>query len=458
MHKLYAQSALIGSQWQTNITLSISAEGVIQAIDKGQDADAVALNGPIVPGMVNCHSHAFQRAFAGYSEYRGESEDSFWSWRDIMYRFVAKMSPQDAFDVARFVYLQMLKAGYTAVGEFHYLHHQTDGRSYNDPLEMSHQVIHAANSCGIAYTHLPVLYTYAGFGKKSPSKGQARFIHSTDNYLSLVSEINKQYSEKANFKLGIAPHSLRAVDESQLKEIVPYIRQIDPLSPIHIHIAEQLQEVEDCVNHYQKRPVEWLLDNYSMDEHWCLIHATHLSSQEIKTLAQSSAAAGLCLTTEANLGDGIFPTDQYLKLGGSFAIGSDSHIGVNVAEELRLLEYAQRLTKHQRAVLVGSDCSSVGQYLYTKAANDGASAIGQNVGTIEVGKRADFLVLDENHPSLFSKSGSNLLDAAIFACNELPVRDVFVAGKKVIESGNHPLEKEILSRYRSVLANLVEDS
>ncbi|PHS14440.1 MAG: formimidoylglutamate deiminase [Kangiella sp.] len=453
-HKVYAENILIGSDWQTEVTLTID-NGIITSISSGKEEDAVALNGPVIPGMINCHSHAFQRAFAGFSEYRGNTEDSFWSWRDIMYKFVAKMSPEDAHVVAKFVYIEMLKAGYTSVGEFHYLHHQANGVKYDDPAEMSHQVIMAADEVGISITHLPVLYTYAGFGKKDPSKEQSRFIHSTQDYLELVNQLNKNYSNRSNFKLGIAPHSLRAVSREQLNEIIPFIRQLNPKAPIHIHIAEQLKEVDDCLVFYKQRPVEWLLNNFEMDEHWCLIHATHLTEQEIKNTANSGAVVGICPLTEANLGDGIFPTAEFSKFGGKFAIGSDSHIGINVAEELRLLEYAQRLIKHQRAVMVDDNCKSVGQYIFTKTCKDGASSLNQNAGEIAVGRDANFLVLDENEPSLFSKKDSFILDASIFACNQLPVKDVYVAGEKVIENGHHRLQEEAKKQYRKVLKKLI---
>ncbi len=456
-HKVYAENILIGSDWQTEVTLTID-NGIIKSISSGKEEGAVVLNGPVIPGMINCHSHAFQRAFAGFSEYRGCSEDSFWSWRDIMYKFVAKMTPEDAHIVAKFVYIEMLKAGYTSVGEFHYLHHQEDGTAYADPAEMSHQVIQAAFDVGISITHLPVLYTYAGFGEKTPSKEQGRFIHSTQDYLDLVTLLDNSYSDRTNFNLGIAPHSLRAVSHKQLNDIVPFIRQLNPQAPIHIHIAEQLKEVDDCVSFYKQRPVEWLLNNFEMDEHWCLIHATHLTEQEINNTAKSGAVVGICPLTEANLGDGIFPTAEFSKLGGKFAIGSDSHIGINVAEELRLLEYAQRLTRHQRAVLVDEKCNalekSVGQYLYTKTCKDGASALNQNAGEIAIGKSANFLVLDNEEPSLFSKKDSFILDASIFACDKLPVKDVYVVGRELVKDGRHTLQNEITEQYKMVLKRL----
>ncbi len=460
MTKLYAENILIGSQWQSDKTLVLDKAGNIVAIDTGKAEGAIELKGPVIPGMPNCHSHAFQRAFAGYSEFRQfdangiAASDSFWSWRDIMYRFVAEMKPDDLNTVAKFLYIEMLKAGYTSVAEFHYLHHQVGNVSYDDPAEMSHQVIDAASSVGIGLTHLPVLYTYAGFGEQPPSPAQGRFIHQTDAFIKLLEQLQHQYADRANFKLGIAPHSLRAVSEKQLHEVVESVRQLDKSAPIHIHIAEQTKEVEDCLNYYQQRPVEWLLNQFQLDSHWCLIHATHLSNDELTRLAKSSAIGGICPTTEANLGDGIFPTQAFISLGGQLAIGSDSHIAINIADELRLLEYGQRLTQHQRALLVSPDCPSVGQYLYTKAASDGAKALSQNVGEIKIGKRADLVVLDPEHPSLFAKTKSQILDAAIFACSHLPVKDVFVAGKQVISDGEHLQTQSATKDYKQVLARL----
>jgi formimidoylglutamate deiminase len=453
--KLYAETILIGSQWQQNKTITINKAGNISAITSGCEEGAEIIQGAVIPGMVNCHSHAFQRAFAGLSEYRGNSSDSFWSWRDIMYQFVAKMTPDDAHKVAKFLYLEMLQAGYTTVAEFHYLHHQAGGSFYQDPAEMSHQVINAALEVGLAITHLPVLYTYAGFNYLVPTEAQARFIHQTDEYCRLLEKLHSSYQQHQTVSLGIAPHSLRAVSDQQLEIIIPFIRNLDANAPIHIHIAEQLKEVEDCVAHYGKRPVEWLLENQPMDKNWCLIHATHLTETEISLLANSGAVAGICPTTEANLGDGIYPTAEYMQQGGKLAIGSDSHIAVNVADELRTLEYGQRLTKHQRAVLVSKDCTSVGQYLYQHAAINGADAVNQNVGEIGIGKRADLVVLDTNHPTLYAKDATSLLDAAIFACHKLPVKDVMMAGRWSLKNGTSSQAETITEDYLAVMKKLL---
>ena len=454
--KLYAESVLVGNQWQQNKLISIDDTGVIVSISDGDSSQADQQVSIVVPGMINCHSHAFQRAFAGFSEYRANEADSFWSWRDIMYRFVAKMTPEDAHIVARYLYLEMLKAGYTCVAEFHYLHHQVGGRHYSDPAEMSHQIISAAAQAGISITHLPVLYTYAGFGHQPPSEAQGRFIHQTEEYCFLLESLDKAIGQSSTVNLGIAPHSLRAVSHEQLDQVVPFIRNLRPDSPIHIHIAEQQQEVSDSVNFYGKRPVEWLLENYQMDRHWCLIHATHLTDSEITNLAKSGAVAGICPTTEANLGDGIFPTQSFMQQGGKVALGSDSHIAVNLADEIRTLEYGQRLTSHQRAVLTSKDSNSVGNNLYAHCAKWGADTVSQNIGEIAEGKRADLLVLDENHPSLYAKPSEFVLDAAIFACDRIPVKHVMVAGKWVIKDNSHQHETKICDDYRRVVKRLSE--
>ncbi len=365
------------------------------------------------------------------------------------------MSPDDANVVARFLYLEMLKAGYTSVAEFHYLHHQANGQVYDNPAEMSHQVIAAAKDTGIAITHLPVLYTYAGFGEKAASPAQGRFTHNTPEFMQLLDSLFFDYKDDPLVKIGVAPHSLRAVSEKQLAELVPFVRSKNANAPVHIHIAEQMQEVNDCRNFYQKRPVEWLMDNYELDKNWCLIHATHLDESEVEKLSHSEAVVGICPTTEANLGDGIFPTQEFLARKGRIAIGSDSHIAVNVADELRTLEYAQRLIKQQRAVLANNECHSVGQNLYAQSAKYGADTVNQNVGEIAVGKRADFVVLDDSHPSLIGKQSAFVLDAAIFACPQMPVKDVMVAGKWQIQSGQHLQQEQIIQEYIQVMQKLV---
>lgn len=465
MKKYYAKNILLSNGWATDKTLTIE-KGIITSINSGKEKNAIAFNGTVIPGMINCHSHAFQRAFAGFSEQGSESKDSFWTWRTIMYKFLAQLTPEDTQIIAQQLYIEMLKMGYTRVAEFHYLHHNISS-TYNDDNELSDNnpkkiqrstmaqaIFNAAQNSGIGLTLLPVLYQYSGFGQQAPTQGQQRFINTTTQFNQLVSDcfcLSQQYS---NTNIGIAPHSLRAVDKKSIIQAVKHVRSLDPKAPIHIHIAEQTQEVDDCLIHYAKRPVEWLLDNIDVDEHWCLIHATHINKQEQLDIIASKAIAGICPTTEANLGDGIFPTTEFLALGGAFAIGSDSHISVNPLEELRWLEYIQRLTKRQRAVLSSPEMASVGEHLWRKAAIGGAQSTNSNTGILSVGKQADLLVLDENKTALFANKQQYLLDSMIFASQKNPINEVMVNGCWVIKDGKHAQEQTSADHFTQCLAKL----
>ncbi|MBL4941559.1 MAG: formimidoylglutamate deiminase [Colwellia sp.] len=457
--KYYAENILLSGGWATDQTITIE-DGIITAITSGKENSAVTFIGAVIPGMVNCHSHAFQRAFAGFSEQGSEGQDSFWTWRNIMYKFLAQLSQDDAQIIAQQLYIEMLKAGYTRVAEFHYLHHDINGNTYEnnaagtDLATMAEAIFKAAKSSGIGLTMLPVLYQYAGFGRQTPNEGQKRFINSTEQFNHLVSDcftLTKQY---ANTNLGIAPHSLRAVDKEAIKQAVKHVRSLDNKAPIHIHIAEQQQEVNDCLQHYSKRPVQWLLDNIELDEHWCLIHATHINEQEQQGIIASKAIAGICPTTEANLGDGIFPTAEFLALNGTFAIGSDSHISVNPIEELRWLEYTQRLIKQQRAVLSSAETASVGQNLWQKAAAGGAQSTNSNTGVIAVGKQADLLVLNKQQTNLFANNNQHLLDSVIFASQKSTIKDVMVNGRWVVKNGQHAQEHSSAENFTILLAKL----
>jgi formimidoylglutamate deiminase len=457
--KYYAENILLSDGWADKKTITIE-KGIITAISSGKEDDACSLSGAVIPGMVNCHSHAFQRAFAGFSEQGSEGQDSFWTWRKIMYKFLAQLSHEDAQIIAQQLYIEMLKMGYTRVAEFHYLHHDIDGNTYaNDSVDnelatMAHAIFKAAKTSGIGLTMLPVLYQYAGFGQQEPNQGQKRFINSTEQFNQLVSDcfdLSKQYP---NTNVGIAPHSLRAVDKSAITQAVEHVRSLDNKAPIHIHIAEQQQEVDDCLQYYSQRPVQWLLDNIELDEHWCLIHATHINEQEQQGIVASKAIAGICPTTEANLGDGIFPTTEFLALDGTFAIGSDSHISVNPIEELRWLEYAQRLTKQQRAILASPETASVGQNLWHKAAAGGAQSTNSNTGSLAVGKQADLLVLDEKQTALFANNNQHLLDSVIFASQKNTIKDVMVNGHWVIQNSVHAQEQSSANNFARLLARL----
>ena len=454
--KLYAAKILLSDGWAEDKTLIIS-NGVITEIANGYVEGADRIQGVIIPGMVNCHSHAFQRAFAGFSEQGSESQDSFWTWRKIMYQFLGKLTELDAQVIATQLYIEMVKMGYTRVAEFHYLHHDIDGENYPELSTMAKAIFGASAAAGIGLTLLPVLYQYSGFGELKPTDGQKRFINSTEQFNQLVTDcfnISQQY-ENAN--IGIAPHSLRAVDKNSLTSAVEHVRSLNNKAPIHIHIAEQQKEVDDCLAHYQKRPVQWLLDNIKLDEHWCLIHATHINEQERKGMVDTGAIAGICPTTEANLGDGIFPTAEFLADGGTMAIGSDSHISVNPIEELRWLEYAQRLIKQQRAILANNNEYSVGKNLWQKATTGGAQSTSSNTGTLAVGKQADLLVIDDSELALFANADANKMDSLVFASQQNMIKDVMVYGKWQVKNYCHPMENESKQAFSLLLKRLSDN-
>ena len=348
----------------------------------------------------------------------------------------------------------MLKAGYTAVGEFHYLHHQPDGTPYADPAETSEQVIGAAEAAGIGITHLPVLYGFGGFGGQPAGEGQRRFLHEAADFVALIEKLMRDHGGKGNVRLGIAPHSLRAVTSESLRIALEGLAAQDETAPIHIHIAEQTKEVEDCLEWCGRRPVEWLLDEQAVDRRWCLVHATHMTESETGRLAASGAVAGLCPTTEANLGDGLFNAPQYLAEGGAWGIGSDSHISISPLEELRWFEYGQRLVKRRRNVLRAEEAGHIGAGLYRAALAGGAQAMGRGIGRLEAGARADLVVLDPASPLLAGMEGDMLLDALVFSGNASSVRDVIVGGDWTVTEGHHPKEAEIADRYRKTLKEL----
>ncbi len=463
--KLYAENILLADGWAEKQTITIE-NGLISAIDAGYIDGAEIAGGEVIPGMVNCHSHAFQRAFAGFSEQGSEGQDSFWTWRKIMYQFLAQLTEQDAKVIAKQLYIEMLKMGYTRVAEFHYLHHDIDGSNYhneqvsetrsanNGLSTMAEAIFQAAQESGIGLTMLPVLYQFSGFGAQAANDGQKRFINSTTQFNQLVSDCFELSERYLNTNVGIAPHSLRAVDKTSLSEAVQHVRSLDAKAPIQIHISEQQKEVDDCLAHYGKRPVQWLLDNANVDKYWCLIHATHLDESERKGIITSQAIAGICPTTEANLGDGIFPTTEFLAEQGTFAIGSDSHISVNPIEELRWLEYAQRLIKQQRAILASNEQASVGQNLWQRAAQGGAQSTNTNSGSLALGKQADLLVLDGNKTKLFAHDNKHLLDSVIFASQQSPVADVMVNGRWAVRAYAHKDESVSADNFATLLARL----
>ncbi len=454
--RLFSENALLADGWARNVVLEVGESGLISAITgdvSAPPADAQKLHGPVLPGMPNLHSHAFQRAFAGYSERRGAGEDSFWTWRKMMYDFVARVTPEQVLSIAEQLFLEMLKAGYTAVAEFHYLHHDAGGKPYANLTEMSDRIVAAAERAGIALTHLPVLYTHGGFGGRPADTGQRRFLNDTDRYGEIVQTLFARYSNRTDVRIGAAVHSLRSVKPESLREALRVIDQLDSSAPVHIHIAEQKKEVEECLQWSGQRPVTWLFDNAKVDKRWCLVHATHVSEQETQQLAASDAVVGLCPTTEANLGDGFFPAVEYMRHGGSFGIGSDSHVSVSPIEELRTLEYGQRLLHQRRALLAGTS-SSVGANLYENALRGGAQALGFSAGSLAVHRRADLVVLDPETPVLINKPDNLLLDALVFAGNCNPVKDVMVGGRWQIVDRHHEHEDEIFARFKKTQSQL----
>jgi len=454
--KLFAARALLPEGWARDVLFEISADGALTAVTgDAAPGDASRAQGVVLPGMPNLHSHAFQRAMAGLAERAGPQDDSFWTWREVMYGFLRELGPDQVEAVAAQLYVEMLKAGYTAVAEFHYLHHDRDGRPYADPAEMSRRVVAAAEGAGIGLTLLPVLYGFADFGGVAPGESQRRFLHEPDRFLRLIETLLRDHGGSTQVRIGIAPHSLRAVTPKTLHTAVDGLAALDPAAPVHIHIAEQQREVRDCIAWSGARPVEWLLQNIGPDSRWCLVHATHVTEEETVRVAASGAVVGLCPTTEANLGDGVFPAATFLAAGGAFGIGSDSHISVSPIEELRWLEYGQRLFQRRRNLLAaGSVNASVGASLYRGALAGGAQALGRPIGRLAVGCRADLLVVDADSPALYGKRDDLLLDALVFAGNANPVRDVMVGGAWVVRDGRHPREDGIFAAYRHAVETL----
>jgi formimidoylglutamate deiminase len=445
--EFFAENALLAEGWARAVVFKVDGSGLISSVSVGARLGAAQrLGRVVVPGMANVHSHAFQRAMAGLAEQRGDSADSFWTWRQTMYGFLDRLTPDDVEAIAALVCSEMLEAGFTTLGEFHYLHHDPAGHAYDDPAEMAGRIVAAADTTGIGLTLLPVFYAHGGFGGLPPAPGQRRFINDIDGFARLMESAGRHLACYPGARIGIAPHSLRAATVEEIGQILPLASG----GPVHIHVAEQTAEVEDCVAWSGQRPVEYLLDSLPVDERWCAIHATHMTTAETETLARSGAVAGLCPETEANLGDGIFNAPRFLAAGGRFGIGSDSHIHIGLAEELRLLEYGQRLTSRSRNVLCASGAGT-GNTLFRAAVSGGAQALGQPVDGLKAGQRADFVVLDETHPSLAGRPVERMIDGWIFAGDKSCVRDVHVAGRRVVADGRHVARDRIRADYAKVL-------
>ncbi len=451
MNSVFVKTALLSKGWADNVRIDIDDTGDIANITTGV---STANSGCAIPSIANCHSHAHQRAMAGLAECSQQGEDNFWTWRSVMYAFLDRIGPDELYAIASQLYIEMLKAGYTQVAEFQYLHHQQDGTPYANIAEMSLQTLAAANETGLGITNLPVHYQFGGFGGQAISNQQRRFATNPAQYLEILECLAKERNGD-NVNIGVAAHSLRSVTKESFSEVLSgSVNQTD--GPIHLHIAEQTKEVEDCVVWSGRRPVEYLYDHFEVNSNWCLIHATHMTDQETTLLAQSGAVAGLCPTTEANLGDGFFNATQFLNENGRFAIGSDSHISVSPTEELRWLEYGQRLLHRSRNQLSPGPNCSTGRALFDRAVTGGAQACGHNAGSIEIGRRADFVVLDDEHALLCDKTNDEYLDSWIFSGNANLVRDVYVGGQLVIEQGHHVDEDKVERCFKKVMKSLRE--
>ncbi|MEO7062619.1 MAG: formimidoylglutamate deiminase [Dokdonella sp.] len=459
--RYFAEHAWLPQGFAKHVQLDVDLDRHVlcAVVAESQRDDAQLIGRYVVPGMPNLHSHAFQRAMAGLAERRGKSsDDSFWTWREVMYAFAGSIGPDDLRAIATQLYVEMLKAGYTQVCEFHYLHHQPDGQPYADPAEMSLALIEAARDAGIGLTLLPTLYMTGGFDGRALSERQRRFGHDVDAYLRLVERLRTLQSSTLN--IGMALHSLRAVPADALRVVLA--TDLAHGGPIHIHIAEQLGEVQDCLALRHARPVEWLLDHAAVDSRWCLVHATHMTEAETRRLAKSGAVAGLCPTTEANLGDGLFPLKEYLDAGGAIGIGSDSNVSVSVVEELRWLEYGQRLMTKHRNVAASANTSSTGDMLLAYALAGGARAAGCSVGKLaggdsahlQLAPRADLVVLDDASPLLGARAPSHVIDTWLFAGNTSLVRDVMVAGEWIVRDSRHRDEARVATCYRDVVERL----
>lgn len=451
MTTIHASQALLPNGWVQNITLEIDEDGRISNVSSDLSAKADHKVGVLLPAPVNVHSHAFQRAMAGLTERRGPNpNDSFWTWRQLMFRFLDRLTPDHIEAITAFVQMEMLEAGYASNVEFHYLHHQPGGKPYDNLAEMAERVVEAASTSGIGLTLLPVHYQYGGCDKRPLGAGQIRFGNDFERYAKLVDGATKAINNLPIDKnLGIAPHSLRATGIDSLKEL----NALAGAGPIHMHLAEQLAEVEEVEASWGARPVEWALNNLSIDQRWCLIHCTQMLPHETEGLAKSGAVAGLCPITESSLGDGIFDALRWFDNDGKIAIGSDSNIRISLAEELRTLDYSQRLRDHSRAALATAD-KSTGKRIFDEICIGGAQAAGRQTGNIEVGNWADLMALDDNHVDLDGKVGDQILDSYIFAGDDRMVFDVWSAGRHMVQGGNHLNRDQIVKKYRQTMCTL----
>lgn len=452
MTVIWANQALTTSGWENNVLIEIDESGRITRVQADSPAAGNRV-GTLLPAISNLHSHAFQRSMAGLTEKRGpDPRDTFWTWRQLMFRFLDQLTPEHVQDIAAFVQMEMLEAGYANNTEFHYLHHQPGGVPYDNIAEMAERIAAAANITGIGLTLLPVHYQFGGCDKRPLGAGQIRFGNDPERFARLYGESEKALkSLPSDTRMGVAPHSLRAVGREDLIATT----RLSKDGPVHMHLAEQVAEVEEVAASWGKRPVEWLLENADVDENWCLIHCTQMQEHETLGLAKTGAVAGLCPITESSLGDGVFDGVRYLNAGGTIGVGSDSNIRIALSEELRTLEYSQRLRDKSRAALATPE-KSTARRLFDAVAKGGAQAAGRDAGRIEVGALADLMALDGTAVDLIGRTGDTILDTYVFAGDDRMVRDVWSAGRHVVTEGRHIAHDTITGRYRKVMEQLKE--
>lgn len=452
MTTIFANVALLDSGWSDRVRLHIS-DGAIAAVESGCTSNSTDyVVGTIIPGIPNAHSHVFQRALNGHCEYRSpEGKDNFWTWRVQMYRLAGLIDPTELAAIARQAYCEMVTSGYTSVAEFHYLHR--DGAKGGNLGAMYEAISSAASDSGIRLTYVPVLYEQAGFDRAELTSEQRRFAMSLEEYADHFRQANDLAPSTTT--VGVGAHSLRAVSPRSLEELAN-LANIESC-PIHIHIAEQLAEVENCLVHYGARPIEWLVKNLPLNNLWCLVHATHISDSELETLADTDVVVCLCPSTEANLGDGIFPLRPWLERGGRIAVGSDSQITINPFEELRWLEYGQRLSSLSRNV-ASVDYKHVGRNLFSKSLQGGSTACGNRTGQLRPGEHADFLVLDDESATLAGHSADSILDALVFSGTHLPISHVMIDGEWRVKDYKHVIGNQVKRDFHQVACRLWEQN
>jgi formiminoglutamate deiminase len=446
MRKMLLAHALLPGGWARDVAVEWAEDGRITRVSAGEAGGALIG----LPGLANLHSHAFQRGMAGLAEHAGEAEDSFWTWRAVMYRFLAHLGPEDVEAIATLAYAEMLEAGFTRVGEFHYLHHAPDGTPYADIGEMAQRIAAAAAATGIGLTLLPCFYAHGEAGGAPPQPAQRRFLSDRDGFARLWEASRRAIAPLDGATMGFAPHSLRAATVEEIHDLLPLAHGL----PVHIHVSEQQREVEACRAILGATPIAALSRALPLSPRWCLIHATHATEEELARVAGAGAVVGLCPVTESNLGDGIFPAAAHRAAGGRFGIGTDSNVLVSAAAELRTLEYAQRLVHRRRNVLAPRG-GSTARTLWQAACEGGAQALGAGTAGIAPGASADLVLLDPAHPAFCAREGDRVLDSLVFAARDGAIREVWARGRRVVADGVHPARAAAEARVAAVLARVL---